>query len=231
MALGVEKRSSEQTGGGFGNFAVFLPVVILRPGVEVEVNDGSLGLATLAAVDVDGAAVARPTTVGGMDDEFDARDIGTGAGEVTTGKAGFGLVTNEEADGFAGADVADHFAIDPADGVKLAGPVGFVVGPAEPGGGVRFPFGGHGKAQVGGRGGAGRDRFSHKMAASIGGAKSGRNSGVAGDRTSYFGLERGQSYPPWAKFAHAGGQDRPRSKPKRTVAAALKPLDRNGRLP
>src|ERR1700676_2088675 len=44
-------------------------------------------------------------------------------------------------------EVADDFGEGPGNGREFAGPVGEFVGPAEPGGGVGFPFGGHAAAQ------------------------------------------------------------------------------------
>ena len=41
------------------------------------------------------------------------------------------------------AQVADDFGIDPGDRLELSRPVAAIMRPGEPGGGVRFPFGGH----------------------------------------------------------------------------------------
>ena len=40
-------------------------------------------------------------------------------------------------------EVADDFGVDPGDGLEFSGPVLGVVGPRDPGGGVRGPLGGH----------------------------------------------------------------------------------------
>ena len=50
---------------------------------------------------------------------------------------------HEDVDGFDLGEVADDFGVDPGDGLKFSGPVFGVVGPADPGGGVRSPLGGH----------------------------------------------------------------------------------------
>ena len=56
--------------------------------------------------------------------------------------------------------MADDFAIDPGDGLEFARPVLGVVGPGDPGGGVRSPFGGHSVVEVAGCGhGLGVDSF------------------------------------------------------------------------
>ncbi len=57
----------------------------------------------------------------------------------------------ENADEFADGDFADDFGVDPLDGFEFAGPVGGIVGPAEPGGFVGRPFGRHRETLRGGR--------------------------------------------------------------------------------
>jgi hypothetical protein len=63
------------------------------------------------------------------------------------GELFLGLVPDEQADDFAGGNLSHHFAVDPRMAVEFARPVGGVVRPAEPGGLVRFPFGGHREAE------------------------------------------------------------------------------------
>ena len=92
---------------------------------------------------------------------MDATEVGAGARQVAAGELLLGLMVDQDADDLAGRNLAHDFAIDPADGVELVGPVGGMVRPAEPSGFVRFPFGGYGEAQRGG-GGGGVDRvFGH----------------------------------------------------------------------
>jgi hypothetical protein len=88
-----------------------------------------------------------------------------GALEVARGKFRLRLAAHEQADDLALRDLADHLAVNPANGVNFVRPVGFIVRPAEPGGGVRLPFGGHGVAEF--RRGRVRDEFDlrHKMCA------------------------------------------------------------------
>src|SRR5216684_3542354 len=47
--------------------------------------------------------------------------------------------------------MADNFSEGPRNGRKFSRPIGYFVRPAEPGGFVRFPFGGHAKADSVGR--------------------------------------------------------------------------------
>src|SRR5713226_1070259 len=47
--------------------------------------------------------------------------------------------------------MADNFSEGPRNGRKFSRPIGYFVRPAEPGGFVRFPFGGHAKAESAGR--------------------------------------------------------------------------------
>ena len=61
-------------------------VGVLGPGVEVEVHDRRLGAPAGASPDEDRPAVARPTPVGGVADEPDARERGAGPGQALPGE-------------------------------------------------------------------------------------------------------------------------------------------------
>jgi hypothetical protein len=54
-----------------------------------------------------------------------------------------GEVVDQDVDVFDAGEMADDLGVDPGDGLELAGPVVGVVGPGDPGGGVRGPLGGH----------------------------------------------------------------------------------------
>src|SRR5262249_43903218 len=58
-----------------------------------------------------------------------------------------GAVLYEEVDALDLGQMADDFREGPRDRRKLAGPVGEFMRPGEPGGFVRFPFGGHAEAE------------------------------------------------------------------------------------
>ena len=70
-------------------------------------------------------------------------EVGPSAAEQAVGAALGGEVVDEDVDVFDAGEMADDLGVDPRDGLELAGPVLGVVGPGDPGGGVRLPFGGH----------------------------------------------------------------------------------------
>ncbi len=75
--------------------------------------------------------------------EVETGEVGSGAAKEVVGAAlGVGVV-DEDVDVFDAGEVTDDLGVDPGDGLELAGPVFGVVGPGDPGGGVRRPFGGH----------------------------------------------------------------------------------------
>jgi hypothetical protein len=75
--------------------------------------------------------------------EVEAGEVGSGAEEHATGAVLCGLVVDEDVDVLAAGEVADDLGVDPGDGLELSGPVLGVVGPGDPGGGVRGPLGWH----------------------------------------------------------------------------------------
>jgi hypothetical protein len=46
------------------------------------------------------------------------------------------------------AQMANDFGVDPWDRFEFAGPIGAVVWPGEPGGGMGLPFGGHAVTEI-----------------------------------------------------------------------------------
>jgi hypothetical protein len=97
-----------------------------------------------------------------MHDELNPLQITTRTLEIVPGKLFLGLVPDENTNHFAGRDFSHHLAIDPADGVEFTRPIGRIVGPAEPGRLVRFPFRRHGVAEFGGRRLSGGRGFRHR---------------------------------------------------------------------
>jgi hypothetical protein len=75
--------------------------------------------------------------------EVEAGEVGSGAAEVTGGTVFGGHIVDEDVDGFGLGEVANDFGVDPGDGLEFSGPVFGVVGPSDPGGGVRGPLGWH----------------------------------------------------------------------------------------
>ena len=172
--LGVEQFFAEQARGGFRDFRVFAPVVVFGPAIEMEMHDGGflnvppascrqnsfLGSScrqdagSTLALHKDRPGVARPAAIGGVRNEFNLPHIHADVLENAARKIFVSLVPDDEAHVFARRNFPHHFTVNPRDDLELARPVAGVVRPAEPGGLVLFPFGGHGIALFGGRGGA-----------------------------------------------------------------------------
>src|SRR2546427_11845384 len=96
----------------------------------------------------DGTGVAHPSAVGWYAEEIHGAEIG--AGLLQDGShARFGFaVLHEEINAFDFRQVTDNFREGPRNGRELIGPVCQFMRPAEPGGFVAFPFGGHTEAEV-----------------------------------------------------------------------------------
>jgi len=92
-------------------------------------------------------AVAHPAAVGRMNDELNLRNIRVRQRQNAARRVFLALRIHQQPDHFAGADLAHHLAINPADGVHFARPIGLMMRPGQPGGGVRFPFRRHGIAE------------------------------------------------------------------------------------
>jgi len=123
-----------------GDLVVAAPVVVLGPGVELPVGDGEVACGVF---DEDGTGVAEPDAIGLPLVKVEAGEIGSGAAEVADGTIfGVGIV-DEDVDGFDLGEVANDLGVDPGDGLEFSGPVFGVVGPGDPGRGVRGPLGGH----------------------------------------------------------------------------------------
>jgi len=61
VAFCMEQFFAEQLGGGLRNLGVFAPVIILRPGIEMEMDDGGFVL----PLHKDRSRVARPAAIVG----------------------------------------------------------------------------------------------------------------------------------------------------------------------
>ena len=127
---------------------VLVPVAILRPGGELELGDGDLGFGSWLA-HADGPKVACPAAIRRGAKEFHIGQVGMGAGQDLACPGLRPADDDEHSLGFR--DLAHDLAIDPLDGAKLARPVAATVRPAQPGGLVGLPFGGHGKTKLRGR--------------------------------------------------------------------------------
>jgi len=138
--LGFELGNVVVSGDVLGDLVVAAPVVVLGPGVELPVGDGEVACGILYE---DGAGVAEPDAIGLPLVEVEAGEIGSGAAEVADGAVFSVGIVDEDVDGFDLGEVADDLGVDPGDGLEFSRPVLGVVGPGDPGGGVRGPLGGH----------------------------------------------------------------------------------------
>ena len=130
-------------GDMLGNPVVVNVVGVLGPAVEAPVGEGDLAR---GGFDEDGAGVAEPDAVGTPGVEVKAGEVGALAAEHASGTLLGGEVVDQDVNVFDVREEADDLGVDPGDGLELAGPVGGVVGPGDPGGGVRGPLGGHAAA-------------------------------------------------------------------------------------
>src|SRR5580698_7315481 len=123
-----------------GNLIVTMPIVILGPGIELPIGDGEVAFWVF---DEDWTGVSKPDAVCGPLVKVQASHIGSGATEQAS-DASLGIrVVYEDVHIFHLREMADNLAIDPRNGLKLAGPVLGVVRPGDPSGGVRSPFSRH----------------------------------------------------------------------------------------
>ena len=129
-----------EVGDVLGDEVVVAPVFVLGPGVELPVGDGDVAL---GVADKYWAGVAEPDAVGAPAVEVQVGEVGALAAEHVDGALFGGLVVDEDVDVFDLGEVADDLAVDPGDGGEFVGPVVWVVGPRDPGGGVGRPLGGH----------------------------------------------------------------------------------------
>ncbi len=135
-------------GDSLRDAVVLLPVRVFGPGGELELDDGNLGVRSRLA-HADGPKIAGPAAIRSRAKKLHVVEVGVGAAQNTPRPRFLGWPIDDDAHLLARCDLADDFAIGPFDGVKLARPVGATVGPTEPGGLMRLPFGGHGEAKLG----------------------------------------------------------------------------------
>ena len=140
--LGLDLGEVVELGDAVGNLVVAMPVVVLGPGVELPVGDGEV-CRLASSVDEDGAGVAQPDAVGGPVVEVEAGEVGAAAAKDAVARRSAARSLTRMWTSSTRGEMADDLGVDPGDGLELAGPVVGVVGPGDPGGGVRLPLGGH----------------------------------------------------------------------------------------
>ena len=135
----------------FGNLAVLPPVVVLGPGVEMKMDNGAVSAfrfpLSAFLTKIGPLSRIQPRLVG-WTMNWTLLQIAARPLEMTGGELLFGLMPDQKTHGFARRDFAHHFAINPADGLHLARPVGLMMRPGEPRCRMRLPFGGHGVARA-----------------------------------------------------------------------------------
>src|ERR1019366_10048681 len=82
LAPGVEQALAEMFGRGDGQAAVLAPIRILRPCVEMKVDDGGLCLFAGPPSYEDRPAVASPSAVRRVQNELDAARVGARALQI-----------------------------------------------------------------------------------------------------------------------------------------------------
>src|SRR5271157_2582923 len=81
--LRVEEALGEVPGRNFRHPAVFLPIRILGPGVEMEMDDSGLRPSVPVAPNKYGPTVSHPAAIGWVLDELDPRRVSSGALQVS----------------------------------------------------------------------------------------------------------------------------------------------------
>ena len=138
----AEHRHFQNSRCFFRDSGVFSPIAVFCPGIEFETDDRHLPRLSVVFHE-NRTGIARPSAIGGKFEELHARRIHTHAFEHAT-RARFMLFRiHQDANCFAFGEMADNFTVDPVNRLDFTGPVGGIVRPADPGGLVRFPFGGH----------------------------------------------------------------------------------------
>ena len=141
---GLRGGEAEERGNAAGELVVELAVRVLGPAIEEPVGEGNLAL---CVADKDGAGVPRPTAVSGPAVKAHVVEVGASALENTGHALQRLAVFDDDVDLLVAGEQAHDLRIEPGDGLEFSGPVLGIVGPGEPGGFVRFPFGRHAVAE------------------------------------------------------------------------------------
>src|ERR1019366_9037519 len=111
LAPGVEQSLAEMFGRGRGQAAVLPPVPVLRPCVEMKVDDGGLCLFAGPPSYEDRPAVASPSAVRRVQNELDPARVGARALQIGASQLLVLPGVDHHADDLAGSDLAYHLAI------------------------------------------------------------------------------------------------------------------------
>ena len=123
---------------------VFLVIRILGPAIKKEIVVGDFAG---FIPDADRTGVAHPAAIGGHAEKLQGIEICSRVFQDGS-DAGLGrTIFDKEIDALDLGQVPDNFGESPRNDRKFPGPIGYLMRPAEPGGFVRFPLGGHVKAE------------------------------------------------------------------------------------
>ena len=130
---------------GFGDDGgVFFVIWVLCPAVKEKIVVGDFaGFVSNA----DWAGITHPSAICGDAKEIHGVKICFRFFQHGSNARFGGAVFNEEKNALDARQVANDFREGPRNNRKFPGPVGYLVRPAEPGGFVRLPFGGHSEAE------------------------------------------------------------------------------------
>ena len=116
------------------------PVVVFGPCVEAPVGDADLAAVVFHK---DGCVVAGPASVGGNAVEINGVEVCSAFQQGAPRRVLCIWILNQDAHALDAGETAHDLAIHPRDWRELAGPVGSLMWPSDPGGCVRLPFGRH----------------------------------------------------------------------------------------
>ena len=137
------RRFQPFASGRFGqqarNLSIVPPVGIFGPAVEKEPD----GAGTLAPLHKERSGIAHPAAIRLRNNEFDAAQVHMGAFQMPFGLRLLRLGLDDDAHPLTRDDLPDDLGIHPGDRREFSGPVLLLMGPAEDGGAVGFPFSGH----------------------------------------------------------------------------------------
>ena len=148
--LGPKQPQLEPRRDALGHAIVELPIGVLGPGVESKLGDRERG-GRAGPAHEDGPEIAGPAAVCREAEELEAvgphahlREHASGAALVVGG-------IDQDPHELSPGERARDLSVHPGDRAKLARPIAGVVRPADPGGVMRFPLGGHAEAEARGR--------------------------------------------------------------------------------
>src|SRR5213594_1975937 len=146
--LPPSRTTSRPAHCALGDLIVFLPVGVFGPGIEAEPHDRDLRRGPDTSHE-HGPEVARPPAVRRDPQELHASSVHAGPLQYAARLALVLSRLHEDPHRLAWGELAHDLPVHPLDRGELPRPVARVVRPADPGGRVRLPLGGHREAERG----------------------------------------------------------------------------------